>query len=136
MEPVTINYLAVIVAAVAYFVIGALWYSPALFGKTWMKGIGKTKEQMAGGSAVLNYLMGLITAFFASYGVARIMLWSGGSSIRDGIITGLLVGVCFALATMVMNDIFEKRPKSLTVINGLYHIVALVVAGIIVGAWR
>jgi len=131
-----INYLAVIVAAVAYFVIGALWYSPVLFGKTWMKGIGKTPEQMAGGSAILNYLMGLITAFIASYGVARVMLWSGRSSIGDGIITGVLVGVCFVLATMLMNDIFEKRPKGLTAINVLFHIVGLVVAGIIIGAWH
>lgn len=136
MEPITINYLAVVVAAVVYFVIGALWYSPALFGTAWMRGIGKTKDQMAGGSAALNYLMGLITAFIASYGVARIMVWSGGNSIRDGIITGILVGVCFVLATMFMNDSFEKRPMGLTIINVLYHIVGLLVAGIIIGAWR
>ncbi|UCG62314.1 MAG: DUF1761 domain-containing protein [Candidatus Zixiibacteriota bacterium] len=136
MEPVAINYLAVIVAAVAYLIIGSLWYSPLLFGSAWMKGIGKTKEQLAGGATLINYILALIFGFIASYGIARILLWRGGGGISDGIITGLLVSVCFVLATFFMNDIFEKRPAGLTFINALFHIVALIVAGIIIGAWR
>ncbi len=136
MEPVAINYLAVIVSAVAYLVLGALWYSPALFGTAWMKGIGKTKEQVAADSSPLNWVFALIAYFIASYGIARIMVWSGGSSIADGIMTALVVGVCFVLTAMWVNDSFEKRPKGLTLINILYHIVGLIIAGIIIGAWR
>lgn len=135
MEPVTINYLAVIVAAVAYLIIGWLWYSP-LFGAAWMKGIGKTKEQVAAGASALNYILALIFGFIASYGIARIMVWSGRNSITDGIMIGLVVSICFVLATLFMNDTFEKRPVGLTFINVLYHIVSLVVAGIIIGAWH
>ena len=130
------NYLAVIVAAVAYFIIGALWYSPVLFGSAWMKGIGKTKEQLAGGSAIGNYLTGLITAFLVCYGLARLMLWTGRTSIAEGIVLALLAGVCFVMATMLMNDTFEKRPCGLTAINVLYHWVGLIVAAVILGAWR
>ncbi|UCD63864.1 MAG: DUF1761 domain-containing protein [Candidatus Zixiibacteriota bacterium] len=136
MEPVAINYLAVIVAAVAYSVLGVLWYSPVLFGSAWLKGIGKTKEQMAGGPVVLNYVIGFICAFLASYGIARIMLWTGRNSIAEGIVIGLLAGVCFVVATMLMNDLFERRSKGLTAVNVLYHLLGLIVAGIIVGAWR
>jgi hypothetical protein len=78
----------------------------------------------------------IIAYFIASYGIARIMIWSGGSSIVDGIITALVVGVCFVLTATWVNDSFEKRPKGLTLINILYHIVGLIVAGIIIGAWR
>ena len=131
-----INYLAVIAGAVAYLIIGAIWYCPALFGSAWMKGIGKTKEQLAGGSAALTYILLLILGFIASYGIARIMIWSGGSTITDGIMTGLVVSVCFVLATFFMNDILEKRPAGLTFINVLFHIVALIVAGIIIGVWH
>lgn len=134
MEP-TINYLAVAVAAVAYLILGGLWYAP-LFGSTWMKAIGKTKEQVAAGASPLNYVYAIVLGFVASYGIARIMVWSGGNTIGDGIMTGLVVGVCFILATFLMNDIFEKRPASLTFINVFYHIVALIIAGIIIGAWR
>ncbi len=88
MEPVAINYLAVIVAAVAYLIIGWLWYSP-LFGSAWMKAIGKTKEQVAADASAVNYIVALITSFIASYGIARIMLWYGGDTMRDGIMVGV-----------------------------------------------
>ena len=45
MESMAINYWAVLVAAVAYMILGAIWYSPILFGSAWMRLIGKTKEQ-------------------------------------------------------------------------------------------
>ena len=130
-----INYLAVIVAAVAYLIIGWLWYS-LLFGSAWMKAIGKTKEQVAAGASAVNYILALIFGFVASYGIARILVWTGGGTIRDGIMTGFVVSVCFVLATFFMNDTFEKRPTGLTIINGLYHIVSLIVAGIIIAAWH
>jgi len=44
-----INFLSILIAAVAYMVLGALWYSPILFGDAWTKGIGKTKAQIAAG---------------------------------------------------------------------------------------
>jgi len=136
METVTINYWAVVVSAVAYFVVGALWYSPVLFGQAWMRSTKKTKEEVAAGASPFNYVFALIFSFLASYGVARVMLWAGGNSVRDGIMTAILVGVCFVLATMAMNDTMENRPRGLTFINVLYHIVGLVIAGIIIGVWR
>jgi hypothetical protein len=135
MESVSINYVAVVVAALAYVVIGALWYSPVLFGNTWMKGIGKTKEQVKADASPLNYLWALITGFIAAYGIARVMVWSGDFTIRFGVVVGLVAGVCFVRTAFWVTDAFEKRRASLRIINGLYHIVGLVVAGIIVGAW-
>jgi hypothetical protein len=131
-----INYLAVLISAIAYMIIGAVWYSPVLFGNAWMKAIGKTKEQVQADFSPFNYLWGIITAFIAFYGIARIMLWSGVTGIGNGIKIALVVGVCFVLTTMWVNDSFEKRPKGLTLINVFYHLLGFVVAGIIIGAWR
>jgi len=135
MEMGSVNFLSVIVAAVAYMALGAIWYSPALFGNAWMKGIGKTKEEVKAGASPMNYVFALILSFIAAYGIARIMVWTNRGSISDGIVIGLLAGVCFVLSTMGVNDIFENRPKSLCAINILYHIVGFIVIGIIVGAW-
>jgi hypothetical protein len=44
MDSISINILAVILAAIVAFVLGALWYSPILFGKIWQKEIGFTGE--------------------------------------------------------------------------------------------
>jgi len=135
METASVNFVSIVVAAVAYMVLGALWYSPILFGSAWMRGIGKTKEQVAADFSPANYVYALITSFVAAYGIARIMAWAGRHTISDGIVVGLLAGVCFVLTTMGINDIYEKRPMGLTFINVLYHIAGFVVIGIIVGAW-
>lgn len=135
MEPVGINYLAVLIGAVAYMTLGALWYSPVLFAKAWMKGIGRTKEQVESGASPINYVVGLVTAFIASYGIARIMLWTGRHSIADGIVIGLFIGICFVFTSLGVNDTFEKRPKLLTAINVLYHTLGFIIIGIIIGAW-
>ena len=132
----SLNYWAVLVSGIAYMALGAIWYSSAICGNLWLKGIGKTKEQVAADAKSINYLLALIFSLLAAYGIARVMQWYGGQGIRDGIVVSLLAGVCFVLATMGVNDLFESRPKSLTVTNILYHIVVFVIMGIIIGVWR
>ena len=136
MESMGINYWAVLVAGVAYMVLGAIWYTPALFGNAWLKAIGKTKEQVAAGFSPLNYLWALITSLVAAYGIARVLIWRGTHSLEGGIIVGLLAGVCFVMTSMGVNDIFENRSKGLTIMNVLYHLVGFVIIGIIIGVWR
>lgn len=136
METVGVNYWAILIAGIAYMVLGALWYSPALFGNSWMRLIGKTKEQVEKDFTPINYLIALVTSLLAAYGIARIMLWTGGTSMIDGVIISVLAGICFVLATMAVNDTFEKRPFGLSFINILYHLVGFIIMGIIIGAWR
>jgi len=136
MATTSMNWWAIIVAAVAYMALGAVWYSPALFGKAWMKGIGKTREQITAGFSPLSYVWALVLSFLAAYGIGRIYVWAQLMTVWDGIVVGLLAGICFVAATMGINDIFEQRPRQLSVINVLYHVVGFIVIGIIVGAWR
>ncbi|MDD3731085.1 MAG: DUF1761 domain-containing protein [candidate division Zixibacteria bacterium] len=136
METMTINYWAVFIAAVVYMVLGGIWYSSILFGNAWMKGIKKTKEQVIADASAVNYIIAIIGSFIACYGIARLMLMTARTTIADGITISILVGVCFVLTSMGINDTFEKRPAGLTVINILYHLVGFVMAGIIIGAWR
>jgi len=126
----------VLVAGLAYMVLGAIWYSPVLFGRSWMAGIGKTAEQVKQEFKPISYLWAFVGSVVAAYGIARIMASFGGGTIRDGVVIGLVAGVCFSGAAMYINDTFEKRPCSLTFINGLFHLVGFVVMGIIIGAWR
>jgi len=132
----TLNYWAVLVAGLAYMILGAIWYSPLLFGNSWMRLIGKTKEQIAQEFSSLNYLWALITSLIAAYGVARILFWTGGETLVHGLLVGLLAGVCFVFMSFVVNDSFENRPRGLTAINVFYHMTGLVAAGVIIGAWR
>ena len=136
MESTAINYLAVLVAGVVYTALGALWYSPVLFGNAWMKGIGKTKEQVAADYTAISMLWGLIGSLIAAYGIARVLLWRGTISVVDGLVVALLAAVCFVGTTLAVNNIFEKRPCSLFFVNWLYYLVGFAIMGIIIGAWR
>lgn len=132
----SINYWAVLVAAASYFILGAAWYSGALFGKVWTTAIGKTPEQVKADYSPLNLLWVFILAWLAAYGIARVYIWSGGDSVGDGLWVGLLAGVCFAMATLGIHDIMEKRPRSLTGINVLYSILGFLLMGLIIGIWH
>jgi len=136
MEPTDINYLAVLVAGIAYFILGAIWYSPALFGNAWMKAIGKTKEQAQADYSPWKLLFTLIMALVAAYGIARISSWIRADLLWSGLGVGLLIGVCFVLTTMGMNDLMESRPKKLFLMNIFYQIISFMVMGLIIGLWR
>jgi len=131
-----INYWAALVAAVAYWVIGAVWYAKPLFGNAWMQAIGKSEEQVQAEFKPLQLVWVFITAWFASYGIARIDLWHPGTSLLDTILVAILVWFCFTVTTVVMHDVMEKRPARLTMINALYQLVGFVAMGVIIGLWR
>jgi len=131
-----VNYWAILVAGAVYFILGALWYSKGLFGKAWMVGIGKTEEQIKAAFSFWTLIWAFIGSLIAAYGIARVLSWTSGASCSGGFMLGLLAGICFILAPMFINDVMEHRPCKLTTINVLYHLVAFIIMGIIIGAWR
>ena len=131
-----INYWAALVAAVAYWVIGAIWYAKPLFGSAWMQSIGKTEEQIQKEFSPLQLVWVFITAWFVAYGIARIDLWHGGTTLLDTILVAVLVWFCFSVMTVLMHDIMEKRPGKLTMINIMYQLFGFLVMGLIIGLWR
>ncbi|MFH1892680.1 MAG: DUF1761 domain-containing protein [Candidatus Zixiibacteriota bacterium] len=136
MESPGINFLAVLVAAAAYFILGAIWYSPALFGNHWTKLIGKTKEQVRADFSPWKLVGAFIGGFFSAYGIARILSWTSLEPMWGGFGLGLMAGICFAAATVAVNDVMESRSMKLTIINSLYNVIGFVGMGLIIGAWR
>jgi hypothetical protein len=133
-----INWIAVIVAALAYFVLGALWYSKILFAKRWIadlkidvndpnakKGMG----MMFGGSLVLMLVQCIALAVLVSR-IEGLTSWMSGAKL------GLLTGCCFCAAAVGVNYLYEKKPLSLFLINGGYAVVGNIIAGIIICCWR
>jgi Protein of unknown function (DUF1761) len=132
-----INWLAVLVAGLAYFALGAVWYS-FLFSKQWIKHSGvnpnapdakKGMGIMFGGSFVLMFLTALGIAIIAN----RLELtgcWMSG--LKLGAITGLLLGT----TAMSISYIYEKRPLGLYLINGGYTVAGNIIAAIIICCWR
>ena len=134
-----LNWLAVIVAAIAYFAIGAVWYAPPVLGKTWMAAGGITVEQTEGGPGG----GGLRRAARRQPALGdRARHARGGDGNRHagrGLVLGAVIAVGFALAISFVTATFEStKPKPMVwgAVNAGYHIVGNLVAAAIIGAWQ
>ena len=128
-----LNWLAVLVGAVAYWLVGALWYSPVLFGKKWGAITGITAENA--GSPVATYLGSLVVMFLQVTAVAFIAQAIGVTELVDGLELGLGISVGFCALQLVLNQLYEKRSRELLAINAGYAIVGLTIASVIVTLW-
>lgn len=135
MAAVHINYLAVIVCALASMIIGSLWYGP-LFGKAWMKEVGKTKEELtADFNPMKTYGQALIGSFFTILILAYLISLTGALEIIDGIRIALATWFGFTLATGYVTALFEGSSKKLLLINAFYNLAVLLVSAIIIILW-
>ena len=136
MESSGVNYLAVLVAGVAAWILGAIWYATPVFGNAWIAGIGKTKEQVEKDFSPLKIVWAFVGYLVAGYGIARMMSWTMGHSTMDGIHIGILGAVCLVCAPMAVGFVMEGRPSKLYFIDALYVIIAFTAMGAVIGAWR
>jgi len=134
-DQITFNYLAILVATVSTFLLGGLWYSPALFGRMWMQEMGWTEESCknAGGTARifgLSFVLELIMAF-------NLAAFLGPkASLSFGLFAGAAAGFGWVAASYGVTYLFERKSLRLFCINGGYHAVAFTLMGAILGAWR
>jgi Protein of unknown function (DUF1761) len=135
---VDINYFAVFVAAVVYYIGGALWYSPFLFGKTWMDLAGLNEEKIKEDkkSAWKSYLTAAGSALLISIGLTRVEGYLNVITIGGGLHTGFWAWICFVVTTMATNNAFAGRPFKLLLIDSGYHLYGFVIMGIILSVWK
>ena len=130
----TINYLAVVAAALSAFVIGGLWYSPLLFQKPWMAANNLTDADLKGGGARIFGISLVLCLVMA----ANLAAFLGGpdTTVAWGATAGALAGVGWVALGIGVVSLFERRPLAYSLINGGYWAVAMTVMGAILGAWR
>jgi hypothetical protein len=131
-----LNWLAVLVATLAYFLLGAVWYAQAFLGKAWQRSSGITvPEGQRPGAAF--YIIPLITCFLAVVATAMIAASTGSSTAGDAIVLGLVAGVGYAASLSLLGSAFGNYPEPGTyfAITAGYHLVGLVGASLIVTLW-
>lgn len=130
-----INYLAVFICGLLYWVLGAVWYG-VLFGMRWMalEGITVTQAQKAGAPAdyVISFLLGLLMA----YVLANVCTWRNANTASGGASMGVLMWIGFIGPVTFTTSMFEGRPKLLFAINSFYPLVGLWLMGIVLGMWK
>ncbi len=131
-----LNWLAVLVAAVAYFMLGAIWYSKALFGNTWIASSGvdmnnPDARKGVGGIMAFTFLLEFITCIGLAILAYRMMLDGAISGIK----LGLFTGICFSSIGIAISYLYQSKRMALTLIDGGYHILGNVLAAIIICIW-
>jgi hypothetical protein len=126
-----VSLLAVIVAAVSGFALGAVWYGP-LFGARWMRLVGMANETLEKGfnpakAYGFTFVLSLISAWLMGLAVGP------GPGVRVGFGSGIIIGAGWVAASLVTNDLFERRPAALTMVNGGYHVVRFAIMGLAFG---
>lgn len=130
------NIWAVLVGFVSNMVIGALWYSPILFGNTWLKLSGRKAEDISKEEGNKAMALSMIPAIVMIVLMAILLGLLNVSTIAGALIVGCLVSVGFIGMTGLNQVFFEDKSLALVVLNVGYSVVALNVAAVILTLWK
>ncbi|MDE1845900.1 MAG: DUF1761 domain-containing protein [Candidatus Micrarchaeota archaeon] len=136
---VTVNWLSVVIAAIAAIVIGSIWYSPKVFGTAWMKEMKIDPKKMNKAEMKKGMQKGMILMVIGSLvmaSVLSIVLKSVGAvSLMDAVVVALWIAIGF-YATMLLSTVaFEGTSTKLYLIKAFHYIVALIVMAAILVTW-
>ncbi len=135
---VHVSITGVLVAALSAMVIGAVWYSPALFGKPWMNAIGLTDKEMKkkmGSVMIALIIVSLVTAYVLSLFISYVHNATGDSWMKAALHTSLLAWIGIATTTIFAHGLFEPKDKKVLYINTGNRFVTLLVMGLILSAF-
>jgi hypothetical protein len=128
------NYVAVVVAAIAYWLLGAVWYG-VVFSKPWMALENMSMEQAKSMNPVLPYIISFLLGALIAYSLAQICIWRNANTVGRGASVGVLLWIGFVGPITYTTYMFEMRPKELFAINQFYPLFGMVLMGAIIGAW-
>ena len=132
-----INWLHIVVATLAYFALGAIWYSPLLFVKKWIELLNiDVNAADAKKGMVAIFAASLILMLVATTGLAIFMQILPAVDVIGGIKLSLLISICFSTTAVSINYVYTKKPFLLYLIDCGYHITGITVAGAILSAWH
>lgn len=128
MDLASLNYIAILVAAVAGMVSGAIWYG--VFATPWMKAVGYAEPPKQDPKI---YIVALIAQFVIAITMAILFSHFPQVSISAGIMSAFFLWLGFCLAPMAVNHRFQSKGWDLTVIDGGYWLVVFILQGAILG---
>ena len=133
---ISINYWAVLAAAVASMVLGFLWYGP-LFGKVWIKLMNfdkKQMEQMKKKGMGKIYTLMVINTLVVSYILAHFIKYLG-TTVPEALQTAFWLWLGFIATVMLGSVLWEGKSWKLYSINAAYWLVNLAVMSAILALW-
>jgi hypothetical protein len=135
---VTVNYLAVLVAAITVFVLGWLWYSPLLFFKPWMRARGMDPAaamagaKMPAGKLVIEF----VRCFVLAYIITRFVALLGITSWMGAVHFGVMLWIGFPVILLIGSILWDNTPRKVAAIHAGDWLVKILVISIIASVWH
>ena len=138
MAFLSVNWLSILIAAVAAWLFGAVYYTAV--SKPWLAAMGKTMEQcqaeQAAKSGLAKYapfILAFVGEVIMAWALYGILVHLNTFTLRAGLISGALIWFGFLLTTMTVNNAFAGRKATLTAIDSVAWLGALLIIGAVVG---
>jgi hypothetical protein len=129
-----LNWMAILVATIAGFVLGGLWFSPLLFSNRWMAALGKSRAEMGrpGPALALSFVVTLVTAIALAVLLRIMPLTTTPGATR----LGLMIGVVFYALATAADYAYTGWPKTVYWIQASYHVLMIALMSTIIAAMR
>jgi hypothetical protein len=138
MAFVTVNWMSIVIAAVAAWIFGGIYYTA--LSRPWLAAMGKTVEQCkaeqaakAGLAKIAPFILVFVAEVIMAWALYGILVHLNTFTLRAGLISGALIWFGFILTTIAVNNAFAGRRTMLTVIDGGGWLGAMLIIGAIVG---
>jgi len=136
----SLNWLAILVAAISTMVVGFLWYSPLLFANAWIREMGydpndKARMNEMKKSAGPAYAGSLLASIVSAFTLALILHGLRTESLHFGLMVSFHVWLGFVATVQLTGALFAKQSMKLLAINTGYQLVCYLVMGAILTVW-
>ena len=129
-----VNYLAVLVAAIANYVIATIWYA-AVFAKAWQKLTGITDMKPAPANIVLVFIGSFVLSYVLYHSIVFGNSYFKISGIGGGLMGGFFGWLGYIAPVTLSTKLYEKKPWGLWLLDNSFWLLSLLVMGIILSLW-
>jgi len=130
----SLNGWAILAAALAAYVLGAVWYAPPVLGRAWLSALGKRPEEL--GSPVRAMTIQLLLTLVTATVLALLVVRFGAITWAEGAAIGLVAGIGLVATSLASDYLFCGWSLRLYSIQVAYKLMSLALMGAILGAWR
>ena len=129
-----LNWIAVVVATLAWFAFSAIWYSVPPLSKAWANA-ARVDTTGDGPPLALLFIPTLIGYFVTTVVIALLARGIGAETVSDGVALGVVLGIGFGMVGALVNQVYESKGNSYFLINGINAVIAYAIVGAIVTIW-
>ena len=133
---VDVNYLAILVSAIASMIVGGLWYSPVLFAKQWMQLNNMTEQEMKSAKPGPLYAQAFVASLLTYYVLAHFIHYTNAATAVDGAKTAFWVWLGFITTVQFTANLFSSKKIGAYFLDTSYQLVTTLVAGVILAVWK